>query len=189
MRSSTFGTSAIRRIGEGRTYGGWGPIPPSTNLRRPLCHWALSRLSTRTPSADEPPPDTHLRSTEAVKGYHIETVDGTIGHVSGFVFDDEAWVIRYLTVDTRNWWPGGKEVLLATEWIESIDWFGSTVSTTLTHDAIRHSPAYDDAIPVDRDYETALHEYYGREHYWSNERVWIARRSGRRRSNSRLTTP
>ena len=73
------------------------------------------------------------------------------GHVSGFIFDDEAWVIRYLTVDTRNWWPGSK-VLLATEWIELIDWFGSTVSTTLMRDAIKHSPAYDDAVPVNRDY-------------------------------------
>ena len=62
-----------------------------------------------------------------------------------------------------------KEVLLATEWIELIDWFGSTVSTTLTRDAIKQSPAYDDAIPVGRDYETALYEFYGREAYWSKE--------------------
>ncbi|MGF6532694.1 hypothetical protein P3T20_003490 [Paraburkholderia sp. GAS206C] len=123
------------------------------------------------PGADDPLADTHLRSTEGVKGYHIEAIDGSIGHVSGFIFDDEAWVIRYLTVDTRNWWPGGKEVLLATEWIESIDWFGSSVSTMLTRDAIKQSPAYDDAIPVNRDYETALYEFYGREGYWSKQRV------------------
>src|SRR5208282_6010582 len=34
-------------------------------------------------------PDSHLRSTEAVTGYHIEAVDGEIGHVDGFVVDDE----------------------------------------------------------------------------------------------------
>jgi hypothetical protein len=28
--------------------------------------------------------------------------DGSIGHVSGFIFDDVAWAIRYLSVDTRN---------------------------------------------------------------------------------------
>ena len=123
------------------------------------------------PDPDEPPADTHLRSTEGMKGYHIETLDGSIGHVSGFVFDDESWVIRYLTVDTRNWWPGGKEVLLATGWIELIDWFGSTVSTTLTRDAIKQSPAYDDTIPVTRDYETALHEFYGRPGYWTKQRT------------------
>ena len=123
------------------------------------------------PDPDEPPADTHLRSTEGMKGYHIETIDGSIGHVSGFVFDDESWVIRYLTVDTRNLWPGGKEVLLATGWIELIDWFGSTVSTTLTRDAIKQGPAYDDTIPVTRDYETALHEFYGRPGYWTKQRT------------------
>lgn len=122
------------------------------------------------PDAEKPPEDVHLRSTDAVRGYHIETIDGTIGHVSGFIFDDETWVIRYLTVDTRNWWPGGKEVLLATQWIELIDWFRSIVSTALTRDEIRNSPAYDDSIPVDRNYETTLRGFYGKEGYWSHVR-------------------
>ena len=112
-------------------------------------------------------PDVHLRSTDEVKGYHIETIDGTIGHVSGFIFDDRAWVLRYLKVDTRNWWPGGKDVLIATRWIELVDWFAATVSTSLTRDTIQRSPAYDDAIPVHRSYEVALHEFYNREGYWS----------------------
>ena len=117
--------------------------------------------------AAEPPADVHLRSTDEVKGYHIETVDGDIGHVCGFIYDDEAWAIRYLRVDTRNWWPGGKEVLVAIRWIVLVDWFTSTVSTTLTRDAIRHSPAYDGTTPVHRRYEVALHQYYGLDGYWS----------------------
>jgi hypothetical protein len=32
--------------------------------------------------------DAHLRSTNAVDGYHIQASDGEIGHVSDFVFDD-----------------------------------------------------------------------------------------------------
>jgi len=128
------------------------------------------------PDADDAPPaDVHLRSTDAVHGYHIETIDGTIGHVSGFIFDDVAWVIRYLIVDTRNWSPGGKEVLLATQWIELIDWLDSTVSTTLTRDEIRNSPSYDDSIPVDRNYEATLHGFYGKEGYWSHVRPALPR--------------
>lgn len=112
-------------------------------------------------------PDVHLRSTDEVRGYHIETIDGTIGHVSGFIFDDRAWALRYLLVDTRNWWPGGKVVLIATRWIELVDWFAATVSTSLTRDTIQRSPAYDDSVPVHRSYEVALHEFYNREGYWS----------------------
>lgn len=33
--------------------------------------------------------DSHLRSTEAIMGYHIEAADGEIGHVNGFIVDDE----------------------------------------------------------------------------------------------------
>ena len=34
------------------------------------------------------------------------SADGEIGHVDGFVVDDEAWAIRYIEVATRNWLPG-----------------------------------------------------------------------------------
>jgi len=111
--------------------------------------------------------DVHLRSTEAVTGYHIEARDGSIGHVSGFIFDDEAWVIRYLTVDTRNWWPGGKTVLLATEWVDSVDWFGSSIVTDLTREAIKKCPDYDDLVPLSRTYETALHTFHSKDGYWT----------------------
>ncbi|QBR04089.1 PRC-barrel domain-containing protein [Paraburkholderia pallida] len=139
--------------------------------------WPAFDPVAQRPAAPAPPhliphvnralPDVHLRSTDEVKGYHIETTDGTIGHVSGFIFDDRAWVMRYLKVDTRNWWPGGRPVLIATRWIELVDWFAATVSTSLTRDTIQRSPAYDDATPVHRSYEVALHEFYNREGYWS----------------------
>ncbi|WP_086380961.1 PRC-barrel domain-containing protein [Caballeronia sordidicola] len=114
-----------------------------------------------------PPVDVHLRSTDAVTGYHIEARDGSIGHVSGFIFDDVAWVIRYLTVDTRNWWPGGKTVLLATQWVGSVDWLGSTISTGLTRGSIRSCPDYDDSVPLSRTYEAALHTFHGKDGYWA----------------------
>ena len=50
----------------------------------------------------------HLRSNEVVTGYRIEALDGEIGHVAGFVVDEEVWAIRYIVVATRNWWPRKK---------------------------------------------------------------------------------
>ena len=50
--------------------------------------------------------DSHLRSSHDVSGYHIHAADGEIGHVEDFIIDDETWAIRYLIIDTRNWWPG-----------------------------------------------------------------------------------
>ena len=97
----------------------------------------------------------------------MATQDGAIGHVADFVFDDETWVVRYMAVDTRDWWDSAREILLSTEWIESVDSVRFTVSTALTRDAVEHSPAYVDDVPLNRMYETQLHNFYGREAYWS----------------------
>ncbi len=116
--------------------------------------------------AADHPQDIHLRSSDNVAGYHILGTDDEIGHVKDFIFDDEDWAIRYLLVDTRNWWPGGKKVLLASRWIEQIDWADSTVQTKLTREQIKNSPEYDENQALDRDYETRLHQFYGKEGYW-----------------------
>jgi hypothetical protein len=118
---------------------------------------------------DKPPGDAHLRCMSVVERYHIEAADGSMGHVCGFIFDDEAWVIRYLEVDTRNLWSGGKKVLLATQWIDLIDWYGSSISTPLTREAIGNSPEYDESIRIDRLYETRLHDFYQRNGYWASD--------------------
>ena len=84
--------------------------------------------------------DSHLRSSEAVTGYHIEASDGEIGHVDGFVLDDEAWAIRYIEVATRNWWPG-KKVLISPAWIERVSWTDSKVYVGLSRETIKDCPA------------------------------------------------
>ena len=48
--------------------------------------------------------DPHLRSVNTVIGYHILATDGEIGHVEDFLFEGANWTIRYLKVDTKNWW-------------------------------------------------------------------------------------
>lgn len=112
------------------------------------------------------PEDVHLRSANDVKGYHIQGTDDEIGHVEDYVFDDETWALRYFIVDTRNWWPGGRKVLLATHWIARIDWSGSLVHVNLTRDQIRNSPELDPDRPLDREAEASLHQHYGMRNYW-----------------------
>ncbi len=72
-------------------------------------------------SQDEKAWDSHLRSTRDVSGHHVQATDGEIGHVEDFIIDDETWAIRYLIVDTHNWWPG-KKVLVSPQWIERVSW-------------------------------------------------------------------
>ena len=112
--------------------------------------------------------DRHLRSTHAVSGYHIQALDGEIGHVEDFILDDETWAIRYLVVGTRNWWPG-KRVLVSSQWIERVSWNESKVFINLDRETIKQSPEYTEESRLNRDYEIGLHRHYNRKGYWIDE--------------------
>ncbi|HEY3355447.1 MAG TPA: PRC-barrel domain-containing protein [Polyangia bacterium] len=111
--------------------------------------------------------DPHLRSVREVVGYHIEGTDGAIGHVADFIVDDETWAIRYLVIDTRNWWLDRK-VIVAPHWATSISWAERKVHLDLSRETIKHSPAWHADAPVNREYEARLYDYYGRPAYWRN---------------------
>jgi len=109
--------------------------------------------------------DPHLRSTHDVSGHHIQASDGEIGHVDDFIIDDETWAIRYLIIDTKNWWPG-KKVLVSPQWIERVSWSESKVFVNLLRETIKQSPEYTEESLLTRDYETGLHRHYNRQGYW-----------------------
>jgi uncharacterized protein YrrD len=111
----------------------------------------------------------HLRSCRAVTGYHIQATDGDIGHIEDFLVDDHSWSVRYVIVDTSNWWAG-KKVLLAPAWIEQVDWDQSKVHVAVTRAQIENAPKYDPARPIGRAYEAQLYRHYGRPHYWGDQR-------------------
>ena len=109
--------------------------------------------------------DPHLRSTKEVIGYHIEAKDGEIGHVENFIIDDESWAIRYMVVDTSNWWLG-KKVLVSPQWIAEVDWAESKVRVDLSREEIKRSPEFDPYALVNREYEERLYDHYGRPKYF-----------------------
>ncbi|MDQ3257841.1 MAG: PRC-barrel domain containing protein, partial [Acidobacteriota bacterium] len=94
-------------------------------------------------------------------GYYIEARDGDIGHVEDFLIDDESWAIRYMVVDTVNWWPG-KKVIVSPQWIKRVSWAESKVYVDLPREQIRNAPEYDPSAIVNREYESRLYDYYGR---------------------------
>lgn len=110
--------------------------------------------------------DAHLRSSDNVKGYAIAGTDGDIGHVEDIMFDDESWVVRYLIVDTRNWWPGGKKTIISIDWVDDVSWLEPAVQVGLTREQIKNSPEYEEHVPLGRDYESQLYRHYGRPGYW-----------------------
>jgi len=67
-----------------------------------------------------------LRSTKELEHYAIGATDGDIGHVNDFYFDDDAWVVRYLVVDTGTW-LAGRTVLISPISIRQPDWIKRTL--------------------------------------------------------------
>lgn len=75
------------------------------------------------------------------------------------MIDEETWAIRYFVVDTGHWWLG-HTVLIAPQWIESVDWYDRTVTVSVTRQAVKDAPAYDpEAAPNQYD-EDRLDKYY-----------------------------
>ena len=111
--------------------------------------------------------DPHLRSCNAVLGYHLHAADGELGHVAGFLIDEETWALRYLIVNTSDWWIG-HDVLVAPSWIDNISWLEATVSVGVSRRAVKDAPPYKaDSLPTRRQ-EAALHEHHARPGYWTD---------------------
>ncbi len=148
---------------------GWDPYWTAPVLGRPSAFPpAMLKQARETATAVETKDtdnDSHLRSVQEVKGYHIHARDGKIGHVEDFIVDDETWVIRYVVVDTRNLLPGRK-VLIAPKWVDSVNWGGQTMHIDLPKERIKNGPTYDPTAPVNREIEARLYDYYGRPTYW-----------------------
>jgi uncharacterized protein YrrD len=139
---------------------GWGNSPtPDRNRER-----------TYVPIPGEQAWDHHLRSTQAVSGYDLHAPDGDIGHVEDFIIDDETWAIRYLIVNTGNWWPG-KQVLVSPQWILRVSWSESKIFINVSREAILQSPEYTNESQLTRDFEIGLHTHYHRKGYWIEELV------------------
>lgn len=109
--------------------------------------------------------DIHLRSTNEVRGYHIQGNDEAIGHVDDFIVDDATWEVRYLVIDTSNWWFG-KKVLVAPQWASRISWEEQVVHIEMSRETIKDCPEWDPASVIEREYETHLHKHFGRPVYW-----------------------
>lgn len=103
--------------------------------------------------------DLHLRSSHEVTGYKIVARDGHLGHVEDFIVDDATWIIGYLAVDTRDWWPG-KKILLPRELVEATDWAEGTVTVNITHDQVRSAPAWHPDDQITNASEVDLSVYY-----------------------------
>jgi hypothetical protein len=132
--------------------------------------------------------DPHLRSCTAVTGDHIHAINGDIGHVQGMLVDEESWAIRYLIVNTSNWWLG-HQVLIPPESITEVNWLDRKVMLEMTRQAIQEAPTHDGALLPDRPGETLVYQHYGHNGAWQYESLSpLSARAGPANARAALNT-
>jgi uncharacterized protein YrrD len=121
----------------------WGPAAfPGPDERANDPHWQEVQNELEEARKE----DRHLRSCNEVSGYSIAALNGNLGHVVDFLFDDQDWSIQYMVVDPRNLWPS-KHVLVSPQRIENVAWQDRSVVINLTREEIENGPEYDPDNP------------------------------------------
>lgn len=109
---------------------------------------------------DEDEPDTILRSFNEINGYTVHALDGRLGHIDDMIIDDAGWQVVYAVIDTSNWLPWSKKVLIAVEWILKISYFDGEVMINLPTETINNAPEYHPTLPLDDNYEKTLYDFF-----------------------------
>ena len=112
-----------------------------------------------------------LRNLKDIEKCTLHATDGDIGQVKDLYFDDHAWVVRYLIVDTGSW-LFDRKVLISPISIQKPDWPEHSLPAAITRDQVKNSPDVDTDKPVSRQHEAQYLGYYGYPTYWGGAGMW-----------------
>jgi uncharacterized protein YrrD len=107
------------------------------------------------------------RNVNSLIGNRMEATDGEMGKVEEFYFDDQAWIIVYMVVKTGTWLSGRKVLISPYALISGKD-RQDFFPVNLTKEQVKNSPDVDTELPVSRQQEIALHQYYPWQSYWES---------------------
>jgi hypothetical protein len=86
----------------------------------------------------------HLASK--VAGATVTAVDGDVGTLEDFFFQEAGWTVRYLLIDTGTW-LSGRQVLIGPESVQE-GWRWGRIRVNLTKTQVENSPSFDPAQPL-----------------------------------------
>jgi hypothetical protein len=109
--------------------------------------------------------DQHLRSARELRGYSVHATDGDLGHVEDFLIDGDSWTVRYVVVDTKNWWLDNF-VVIPPDWITGIQWARRRIMVDVRREDVRTAPEYHGNANLERTWEERYHSHFGRTGYW-----------------------
>ncbi len=140
-------------------YGGGGMGAIASPLSAPAYFGTAAVREEERGEPDAEAGDPHLRSSAEVTGYHVHATDGDLGHVQDFLIDNASWGVRYLIVNTSNWWVG-QHVLISPYAVKGVDWSERYIRLDLTRSKIKASPSWNPSNTIDGEFEQRLHNHY-----------------------------
>lgn len=108
-----------------------------------------------------------LNKAKKLNNYTLKCIDGEIGKVKEFYFDDQTWEIRYILVNTGNW-LFNRKVMISPLSILSVNHEEEYITTKLSKDQIENSPNLESEKPVSKQFLKAYHHYYAFPMYTGN---------------------
>jgi hypothetical protein len=102
-------------------------------------------------------------SVKSLLDFKIHARDGEMGSPDDIFFDDDAWCVRYVVVDTGFLF--GRKVLLPPAVVKP-DEASKILTVDLTKDQIKDSPDVSIDPPLSRDQEIAYHDFFHWPYYW-----------------------
>lgn len=93
-------------------------------------------------------------------GFSLGAADGEIGKVTDIYFDDSAWLVRYLVIETGNW-LFKRKVLISPYVVTDINNINTDVlQVKLNKEQIKNSPNIDTDMPISSQQESSLTNHY-----------------------------
>jgi uncharacterized protein YrrD len=112
-----------------------------------------------------------LREGKSLRGLKLRARDDELGRVDHFLFDDEQWTIRYMVVNTGNWFIKDL-VLISPRSISGVDWETHRIDVNLTRRQVETAPDISVDQPVSRQMEISHAAYYNYDPYWYGNQLW-----------------
>jgi len=120
-----------------------------------------------------------LFAASGLRGSTVQATDDRVGTAKDFLFDDQAWQIRWMVVDTGSWLPGRK-VLIHASAIQPLHLAGpegsappmmhslplETLSVRLARQQIEDGPELAEEEPVSAEIELQLYRAFGWNPAW-----------------------
>lgn len=105
----------------------------------------------------------YVHQAKHVTGYELSVEDDAFGKVDDFLIDPSSFRIKYVVADTKKWLPGGKKVLLAPDWIESVYWESARIIINVTREQVEEAPEYLPDLDLTDEREKRLWLHYGKQ--------------------------